>query len=295
MRIAGPPPRIAQPGVTLDPIRKEGMKGGEAYRDPFDPIYWPMASSAPLEKKASGNKEIGSLPFDDDSAVLDEGQGPRPSAGKPDATVTPVQKTDPANTTLAKSDQPDALKPFGLISDDESKGEATANRPPAPRAETAPPPPAPGDANKLQAAISAALVSLGAASPVAEVRETNEGLLVSLTDDVNYGMFANGSAEPTSGLVRALDKITPLISQNRGQVIVRGHTDNRAYRTSDYDNWRLSTARAHMAYHMLIRGGLDAARIERIEGYADRRPKDPNDPSAAQNRRIELLIRTPQP
>ena len=293
--IAGPPPRIAQPGVTLDPIRKEGMKGGEAYRDPFDPIYWPMASSAPLEKKASGNKEIGSLPFDDDSAVLDEGQGPRPSAGKPDATVTPVQKTDPANTTLAKSDQPDALKPFGLISDDESKGEATANRPPAPRAETAPPPPAPGDANKLQAAISAALVSLGAASPVAEVRETNEGLLVSLTDDVNYGMFANGSAEPTSGLVRALDKITPLISQNRGQVIVRGHTDNRAYRTSDYDNWRLSTARAHMAYHMLIRGGLDAARIERIEGYADRRPKDPNDPSAAQNRRIELLIRTPQP
>ena len=130
---------------------------------------------------------------------------------------------------------------------------------------------------------------------MAEVRESNEGLLVSLTDDVNYGMFANGSAEPTAGLVRALDEITPLISQNRGQVIVRGHTDNRAYRTSDYDNWRLSTARAHMAYHMLIRGGLDAARIERIEGYADRRPKIPNDPSAAQNRRIELLIRTPQP
>jgi chemotaxis protein MotB len=50
-----------------------------------------------------------------------------------------------------------------------------------------------------------------------------------------------------------------------------------------------------MAYHMLIRGGLDARRIERIEGYADRRPKDPNDPSAARNRRIELLIRAPMP
>ena len=73
--IAGPPPRIAQPGASLDPTRKEGMKGGEAYRDPFDPIYWPMASSAPLEKKASGNKEIGSLPFDDDTAVLDRGTG----------------------------------------------------------------------------------------------------------------------------------------------------------------------------------------------------------------------------
>ena len=130
---------------------------------------------------------------------------------------------------------------------------------------------------------------------MAEVRETSEGLLINLTDDVNYGMFANGSAEPTPGLVRALDKITPLIAQNRGQVIVRGHTDSRAYRSAEYDNWRLSTARAHMAYHMLIRGGLDARRIERIEGYADRRPKDPNDPLAAQNRRIELLIRAPTP
>jgi chemotaxis protein MotB len=292
--IAGAPPRAAQLGASLDPTRKEGMKGGEAYRDPFDPIYWPMASSAPLEKKALGSKEIGSLPFDDDSVVLSEGQGPRPSAGKPDATVTPIQKTDPANTTLAKSDQQDALKPFGLVADEESKSDATANRPPAPRAETAPPP-APSEASKLQAAISAAIASLGAARPVAEVRESNEGLLVSLTDDVNYGMFANGSAEPTQGLVRALDKITPLISQSRGQVIVRGHTDNRAYRTSEYDNWRLSTARAHMAYHMLIRGGLDARRVEHIEGYADRRPKNPNDPSAAQNRRIELLIRAPQP
>ena len=128
-----------------------------------------------------------------------------------------------------------------------------------------------------------------------EVRETNEGLLINLTDDVNYGMFATGSAEPAPGLVRALDRITPLIAQRRGQVIVRGHTDNRAYRSTEYDNWRLSTARAHMAYHMLVRGGLDAQRIERIEGYADRRPKDPNDRSAAQNRRIELLIRAPTP
>lgn len=151
------------------------------------------------------------------------------------------------------------------------------------------------EASKLQAAISAALAPLGSARPVAEVRESNEGLLISLTDDVNYGMFATGSAEPTAGLVRALDKITPLISQSQGLVIVRGHTDNRPYRSSEYDNWRLSTARAHMAYYMLIRGGLDARRIEHIEGFADRRPKNPSDPSAAENRRIELLIRAPLP
>jgi chemotaxis protein MotB len=42
---------------------------------------------------------------------------------------------------------------------------------------------------------------------------------------------------------------------------------------------------------MLMRGGLDKQRFERIEGYADREPKIPSDPNAAQNRRIEILLR----
>ena len=291
--IAGAPPRIAQAGASLDPTRKEGLKGGEAYRDPFDPINWPMTSASPLEEKAPGRKESGSLQLNEEAAALIEGQGSRPSRGKPDATVTPVPESEPAKALLPKPDKQEEVKPVGLFADDESRNNTPANRPSAQRADAAPAPS--NDATRLQAAISAALASLGTAHPVTEVRETNEGLLINLTDDVNYGMFANGSAEPTPGLVRALDKITPLISQNRGQVIVRGHTDSRAYRSLGYDNWRLSTARAHMAYHMLIRGGLDARRIERIEGYADRRLKDPNDPLAAPNRRIELVIRAPTP
>jgi chemotaxis protein MotB len=290
--IAGAPPRSAQGGASIDSTRKEGLKGGEAYRDPFDPINWPMASTAPLEDNSPGRKETSSHLFNEEAGSLSEGQGERPSKGKPDATVAPAQEVDSAQSNQAQSGKQDTLKPVGLFADDEAKDSQATNRPSAQQANKAP---GSSEANKLQAAISAALISLGTARPVAEVRESNEGLLINLTDDVNYGMFATGSAEPTPGLVRALDKITPLISQNRGQVIVRGHTDNRAYRSSEYDNWRLSTARAHMAYHMLIRGGLDARRIERIEGYADRRPKNQSDPSAAQNRRIELLIRAPLP
>jgi chemotaxis protein MotB len=300
--IAGAPPRIAEIGASLDSNRNEGWKGGEAFKDPFDPIYWPMASAAPLEKKAAGNKQLGSLPFDQDAAALIEGKGPRPSEGKPDATAAPVQPSASAKgPPSAAPDTEDAAKPVGLFADDRSVSDPAANRPSDPQGDKRPAAPQPdkkpaqSEAARLQEAISAALAPLGSARPVAEVRESNEGLLISLTDDVNYGMFATGSAEPTPGLVRALDKITPLISQSQGQVIVRGHTDNRPYRSPDYDNWRLSTARAHMAHYMLIRGGLDARRIEHIEGFADRRPKNPNDPSAAENRRIELLIRAPLP
>ena len=43
------------------------------------------------------------------------------------------------------------------------------------------------------------------AGPVAEVRQVEEGLLVSLTDDASFGMFAVGSAEPRPELFRVID------------------------------------------------------------------------------------------
>ena len=74
-------------------------------------------------------------------------------------------------------------------------------------------------------------------------------------------------------------------------LVIRGHTDRRPYRTATYDNWRLSAARAHMAYVMLARSGVDEKRFERIEGHADRSLRVQHDPEAAQNRRIEILLR----
>jgi len=46
-----------------------------------------------------------------------------------------------------------------------------------------------------------------------------------------------------------------------------------------------------MAYFMLVRGGVDERRFERIEGHADRSLKVVDDPEAAENRRIEILLR----
>jgi chemotaxis protein MotB len=82
-----------------------------------------------------------------------------------------------------------------------------------------------------------------------------------------------------------------VLSTRTGRVVIRGHTDARPFKSETYDNWRLSSARAQMASYMLVRGGLDEGRIERIEGYADRLPRNPADPKAAENRRIEILLR----
>jgi chemotaxis protein MotB len=50
-----------------------------------------------------------------------------------------------------------------------------------------------------------------------------------------------------------------------------------------------------MAYYMLVRGGVGETRFDRIEGHADRELRLPADPNAAQNRRIEILIKTVLP
>src|SRR6185312_16260621 len=128
-----------------------------------------------------------------------------------------------------------------------------------------------------------------------EVQATDEGLLISLTDQFDFSMFPVGSAEPQARVVRIMEKIAQVLKNRPGAVVVRGHTDGRPYRSATYDNWRLSSARAQMAYYMLVRGGLPEKRFERVEGYADHSLKDPSHPLAAENRRIEILVREGKP
>ncbi len=136
---------------------------------------------------------------------------------------------------------------------------------------------------ELKAKIGAVAHSQG---PMIDVRATKEGLLISLTDQLNFSMFAIGSAEPQPQLVRVMDVIAQSLFTRAGRIVLRGHTDGRPYRSPQYDNWRLSEARAQMAYYMLTRANLGEKRIERVEGYADHHLRNSADPYAAENRRI---------
>lgn len=131
-------------------------------------------------------------------------------------------------------------------------------------------------------------------TPKIEVKQISEGLLISLTDDANFSMFDVGSIKPKPQLVRIIGDIGKVLAGKRGEIELRGHTDARAYVGKNYDNWRLSSDRATLVNYMLIRGGLPAARIGKIVGFADRRPKNAADPLSPVNRRIEILLRAPE-
>src|SRR5690606_21332345 len=97
-----------------------------------------------------------------------------------------------------------------------------------------------------------------------------DGVMISVTDELNYGMFEVGSAAPKGELVLAMEKISQTLNEHTGRIRINGHTDARPFRNASYDNWRLSTARAHSAYYMLVRAGLEEARVKEVAGFADR-------------------------
>ncbi|WP_027535965.1 MotB family protein [Bradyrhizobium sp. WSM3983] len=291
---------------ALTSAEEDGLKGGDAYRDPFDPGYWKLAPEASKEAdRIMDGEPKPNASARDNPAGTNQGE---PRRGRTDDAGGSVAPDAPASSTIQSPLLPPGPAPSSSARDGSvqpnTQANLQANAAPQARPTDAPKESEPRDAaqtqqptvKQLQSAIADALSDIKAgAGPVAEVRQVEEGLLVSLTDDASFGMFAVGSAEPRPELVRVIDKIGPLIAKRRGMIIVRGHTDNRPYKSDNYDNWRLSTARAQMAYYMLVRSGVDAQRIEHVEGYADRRPKLQNDPAAAQNRRIEILIREKRP
>ncbi len=127
--------------------------------------------------------------------------------------------------------------------------------------------------------------------PNITTKATPEGILVSLTDDLNFSMFKIASAEPSPQLVVVLEKIGNLINKQPGKLVVRGHTDGRQYTGDTHGNWRLSVNRANMAYYMLLRAKVEDTRFLAVEGYADRSLKNKGNPLAAENRRIDILIK----
>lgn len=260
---------------------------GQAYRDPFDP---PEQFENPSDQ----------APPAPPPAVTPAGETKtaEPVTSAPEPVTVPEQPAPVAATEEKPADVPGT-----------NANEMSALEPPAvPAPVVASPPAIKPEADKpilesraaeraeLEAAIKQMFEGAQPGTiPHIDVTITEEGLLISLTDEFDFGMFASGSVEPNPKLVVVMEKIARLLKDHSGPIVVRGHTDARPYRSETYDNWRLSAARAHMAYYMLLRGGIAEQRFERIEGHADRDLRIKSAPEAAQNRRIEILLRKPKP
>ncbi len=256
-------------GGAADSGPSTGAQGGEAYRDPFDPDFWTQqvqtAQGKPGEQSTAPTSVENPNPEEAEQQQEQQQVALAQPGEKPEKSADPVAEVTEAAALDQSEDATDAA---------EAKEKA---------------------AETLKTEIEKEIG--GVSGKLAEgllVTPAEGGILVTISDQSDAPMFNVGSAVPRKDLVVAMERIGKLLQQREGAIVIRGHTDGRQFKGTENDNWRLSMARAHSAYYMLVRGGLSESRVEQITGYADRRLQVPDDPMADANRRIEILIQADQ-
>lgn len=272
--------------------RQQGDKERAAFRDPYAVLNrlagdadarvggTPDAAVGDTGSPGTGSGDVNRDPFDPTYWQMSSGRQARNPQAKPSKVDQPTGRPD-ATTAAPKPVE-------GQEKATEKATEKAADKAAAQAAAKA--------ARDLEAELKqvvASTVGAAGAAPRVDVRATKEGLIVDLADDLDFSMFPVGSAVPDARFVRAMGEIARRLGVRPGEIVIRGHTDARPFRSDTYDNWRLSSARAQMALYMLVRGGLDEKRVTAIEGLADRNLKNTADPNAPQNRRIEILLKAP--
>jgi chemotaxis protein MotB len=125
------------------------------------------------------------------------------------------------------------------------------------------------------------------------IKLSPEGIILELIDSDDQPLFAVGLSEATPLLEMLLAVVADSFEEFNNEIKIVGHTDNLMFSNSAaYDNWNLSADRANAARRILAANGLDLARIREVSGKADTDPLIPDDPAAAQNRRISIVIIT---
>jgi chemotaxis protein MotB len=246
-------------------LRKEEDQAGPDLFDPFDPR---VDTDIPRANPTSGPDDLATTKSDD---------------GKTTRNNKPTSQVKHSDKTQIQDEQKQQEK-----ANDEKAQEIVGEQGDAsdlPKMKTAD-----VDVERLKSAISTAVRDLKQSMPTLMIEAQADGALITVMENEKSEMFRRGSAAPLPQTVKLLERLSAVLRSEKGTIVVRGHTDATQFRSTGYDNWRLSTARAHMAHYMLRRGGVSDERIARIEGLADKRLRNLEKPTAPENRRIEFLL-----
>ncbi|OBT05336.1 hypothetical protein A9267_15870 [Shewanella sp. UCD-FRSSP16_17] len=119
-----------------------------------------------------------------------------------------------------------------------------------------------------------------------------QGVRILVHDNVEQFMFTRGSATIQPYFEDLLLALGELLGQINNGLSISGHTDSLPFAGSTFTNWELSSQRALLARRILEAGGVDYKQVVQVTGMADQSPYVPDEPAAAANRRIELLVLT---
>jgi chemotaxis protein MotB len=253
---------------------------GEAdpFPDPFDPK--PVAAAQSIDATPPAGEESDTTPeakTELPAESVEHSETIRPSPEKTASTQTDHVK----EAEKAQSEEAAKAAAEGAAKAAAQREEERANKIEALSKEIL---------EDIKAEIALVFDDAKAINSALSVKAVEDGVLISVTDVLDYPMFEIGSAVPRGQIVLAMEKIGRVLAKQSGPLRIYGHTDARQYKAGSGDNWQLSSQRALAAYYMLGRAGLNAQRVTQVTGFADRELRETANPNADVNRRIELLL-----
>ncbi|MEO1016248.1 MAG: flagellar motor protein MotB [Pseudomonadota bacterium] len=128
------------------------------------------------------------------------------------------------------------------------------------------------------------------------IKPTPEGLRVEILDRHGLAMFPSASDQMYEHTRQLLQLVVQAIADLPQKISIEGHTDARPFPDHvAYDNWKLSTDRAHATRKELVRSGLNPGRLAEVIGKGDADLLLPEAPDDPRNRRISVLLLRDQP
>ncbi|NJM31937.1 MAG: flagellar motor protein MotB, partial [Limnobacter sp.] len=121
---------------------------------------------------------------------------------------------------------------------------------------------------------------------------TQEGLRIQIVDEKNRPMFDSGSAVLKDYTKVILRSLTQVLIEVDNKLTLSGHTDAAPYASGGfgYSNWELSADRANASRREMMSAGMPQSKVLRVVGLASSVPLESQQPFAAVNRRIAIVV-----
>jgi chemotaxis protein MotB len=124
-----------------------------------------------------------------------------------------------------------------------------------------------------------------------EITITSDGLRIELLETEAGMFFESGKAVPSENGAELLGRLAGELGKLPNSLLIEGHTDSKPYSREDgYSNWELSVDRANAARKLMQANGVRPEQVGQVRGFADRQLRHPDDPTAASNRRISVIV-----
>jgi chemotaxis protein MotB len=125
---------------------------------------------------------------------------------------------------------------------------------------------------------------------------TGDGLRIEMLESEKGMFFQSGSPAPSDTGRELIEKLAHELGQLPNDLLIEGHTDAKSFGAkADYTNWELSADRANAARRLMEASGLRPGQVVQVRGFADHNLRLPDDPGAAQNRRISVIVKYMNP